>query len=100
MWQFFETVYEETNNWMMTTENPGRKVIKDDKFAHNFRQSNFSVMPQPFSENYFFLFHRAFAAAGRKTLPFFQVPSDNKHKFSYILIKKHIALCSFYNNLV
>lgn len=38
MWQFFETVYEETNNWMMTTENPGR----------------------------------AFAAAGRKTLPFFQ----------------------------
>ena len=27
MWQFFETVYEETNSWMMTTDNPGRKVI-------------------------------------------------------------------------
>lgn len=38
MWQFFETVYEETNSWMMTTDNPGR----------------------------------AFAAAGRRTLPFFQ----------------------------
>ena len=34
MWQFFETVYEETNSWMMTTENPGRQAMNLCIYLH------------------------------------------------------------------